>query len=90
MEFGPLNRVRNLPERAWPVIVLVLAFGVMAVLTPQFVAELDPPTGDEPFYLQMAISLLHDRDFEMTNNYGQRDALAFYPRAAIRPCSRDR
>jgi len=85
MEFGPLNRVRNLPERAWPVIVLVLAFGVMAVLTPQFVAELDPPTGDEPFYLQMAISLLRDHDVEMTNNYAQRDYLEFYPKVTTRP-----
>ncbi|MDP2661772.1 MAG: hypothetical protein Q8R28_13675, partial [Dehalococcoidia bacterium] len=82
---GPLRRIVSLPERAWPVIVFVLTFLVMAFLTPQFVAELDPPTGDEPFYLQMAISLLHDHDFEMTNNYDQRDYLDFYPKDTTSP-----
>ncbi|MDO8689359.1 MAG: hypothetical protein Q7R39_05005, partial [Dehalococcoidia bacterium] len=78
----------SLPERAWPVIVFVLTFLVMAFLTPQFAAELDPPTGDEPFYLQMAISLLHDHDFEMTNNYDQQDYLDFYPTDTTSPSYR--
>ncbi|MDP2728697.1 MAG: hypothetical protein Q8P59_14310, partial [Dehalococcoidia bacterium] len=58
---------------------------VLVALTPRFVAELDPPTGDEPFYLQMAMSLLHDGDFEMTNNYAQKDYLDFYPKDTSRP-----
>jgi hypothetical protein len=29
--------------------------------------------GDEPHYLLVAQSLLHDRDFDLTNNYAQRD-----------------
>jgi hypothetical protein len=37
------------------------------------------PTGDEPHYLIMAQSLLDDGDFDLRNNYEQRDYLAYYP-----------
>lgn len=70
---------------AWPAVVFLLSFLVFLALTPQFMAELDPPTGDEPFYLQMAISLWHDHDFEMSNNYSQGDYLDFYPKVTVRP-----
>ncbi|HEY7140763.1 MAG TPA: hypothetical protein VIE44_11725 [Methylomirabilota bacterium] len=35
-------------------------------------------TGDEPYYLLVAHSLLHDGDRELTNNFSQRDYLPFY------------
>ncbi|MDP2935409.1 MAG: glycosyltransferase family 39 protein, partial [Dehalococcoidia bacterium] len=75
----------GLSDRLWPVLVFGLTLVSLLVLTPQFVAELDPPTGDEPFYLQMAQSLINDGDFEMTNNYEQRDYLEFYPKDTSSP-----
>ena len=37
------------------------------------------PTGDEPYYLLIAHSLINDHDFELTNNFADKDYLAFYP-----------
>jgi hypothetical protein len=37
------------------------------------------PTGDEPHYLIMIQSLLRDGDFDLRNNYENRDYLAYYP-----------
>ncbi|MBU1627138.1 hypothetical protein KKB18_07185, partial [bacterium] len=36
-------------------------------------------SGDEPHYLLVAHSLLHDFDFELLNNYLEQDYLTFYP-----------
>ncbi|MHB1356108.1 MAG: hypothetical protein ACYCZF_09060 [Anaerolineae bacterium] len=36
-------------------------------------------TGDEPHYLVITYSLLHDGDFDLRNNYLQHDADAWYP-----------
>jgi hypothetical protein len=36
-------------------------------------------TGDEPHYLLLSYSLVKDRDFDLANNYNQRDYRAFYP-----------
>ncbi len=35
-------------------------------------------SGDEPHYLLIAYSLLHDRDLEVQNNYGAEDYRSFY------------
>ena len=35
-------------------------------------------TGDEPYYLLVAHSLLHDGDADLANNFAQRDYLPFY------------
>jgi hypothetical protein len=40
---------------------------------------LSPKTGDEPFYLMTAISLLKDGDLNECNNYRQRDEAQLYP-----------
>ncbi|MCA1667575.1 MAG: hypothetical protein LC793_09350, partial [Thermomicrobia bacterium] len=39
----------------------------------------DPVTGDEPFYLMTAYSMLHDHDIDETNNFANHDWLRFYP-----------
>src|SRR5919201_4441008 len=39
------------------------------------------PTGDEPHYLIMTQSLLRDGDFDLRNNYEQKDYLEYYPYA---------
>ncbi|MGH7194714.1 MAG: hypothetical protein ACREJM_14440 [Candidatus Saccharimonadales bacterium] len=36
-------------------------------------------TGDEPHYLLMDYSLVHDHDFNLRNNYAHEDYLKFYP-----------
>jgi len=36
-------------------------------------------TGDEPHYLLLTYSLVHDHDFDLSNNYAHQDYRAFYP-----------
>jgi YYY domain-containing protein len=75
----------RLPCHLLPFLVFGLTLLALTLLTPQFMAELNPPTGDEPYYLQMAHSLLQDHDFEMSNNYANRDYLRFYPSNTTSP-----
>lgn len=42
-------------------------------------------SGDEPHYLLMAYSLIHDGDLDLTNNYQNRDYEAFYHRGTLEP-----
>jgi hypothetical protein len=44
---------------------------------------LNPPTGDEPYYLMTAISLLEDGDIIETNNFKDKDYLEFSPSCRI-------
>jgi len=37
-------------------------------------------TGDEPHYLLLTHSLVHDHDFDLSNNYAHKDYLSYYPR----------
>jgi len=37
-------------------------------------------TGDEPHYLLLSHSLVHDHDFDLSNNYAHHDYLSYYPR----------
>lgn len=39
-----------------------------------------PPDGDEPYYLLIAHSIVHDLDVDLTNNYADGDSLHFMPR----------
>lgn len=59
--------------------VFVIAFLIFAACIPRITTRLDPVTGDEPFYLMTAYSMLHDHDIDETNNFAQRDWLRFYP-----------
>lgn len=67
-----------LPQRPSPVF-FVLPFLVYAALLPWSSQE-RPPDGDEPFYLLLTHSLVHDRDAELTNNYAQGDWRFFLDR----------
>lgn len=44
-------------------------------------------SGDEPHYLLMAYSLLHDGDLDLSNNYANRDYEHFYHRGDLEPQS---
>jgi hypothetical protein len=62
-----------------PAIVLIITAAAYAVLLPAFLTRLDPLTGDEPFYVMTAISIVRDGDLDEANNYADRDYLEFYP-----------
>ena len=59
--------------------VFIAAFVIFAACIPRITTRLDPVTGDEPFYLMTAYSLLHDHDIDETNNFANHDWLRFYP-----------
>ncbi len=42
-------------------------------------------SGDEPHYLLMTHSLIHDRDLDLTNNYLNKDYETFYHRGVLEP-----
>jgi hypothetical protein len=42
-------------------------------------------SGDEPHYLLMATSLVHDGDLDLANNYQNQDYRAFYQRGILEP-----
>lgn len=68
------------PARAWePVSIFAATFLVLALLAPRVMTYLNPVTGDEPFYLMTAISLLRDRDINECNNYRLQQEIALYP-----------
>ena len=48
-------------------------------LTPVVLRHLDPVTGDEPFYIMTAISMVRDRNLDESANYANRDYEEFYP-----------
>ena len=49
------------------------------VIFPNVLTRLNPLTGDEPFYVMTAISLIRDHDLNEANNYQLRQYDAFYP-----------
>lgn len=58
--------------------MLVVATGYL-ILLPTFLSRLNPLTGDEPFYVMTAISMVRDHDLDESNNYENRDYDEFYP-----------
>ncbi|MBF6611629.1 MAG: glycosyltransferase family 39 protein [Chloroflexi bacterium] len=74
------NERPSTPVRKWePFAIFLITFLVLAALTPRITTYLTPTTGDEPFYLMTAISILKDGDLNECNNYRQRDEAALYP-----------
>lgn len=59
--------------------VLVLGWLVLALFTPHVAEWLNPPTGDEPFYLMTATSLIKDSDLNESNNYVDYQFWEFAP-----------
>lgn len=68
-----------LTEMQVALAVFVAAFILFAACIPRVTTRLDPVTGDEPFYLMTAYSMIHDHDIDETNNFANRDWLRFYP-----------
>jgi hypothetical protein len=63
----------------WFVGVIAASALLYALALPRMIERLDPLTGDEPFYVMTAISLVRDRDLDESNNYARRDYEEFYP-----------
>lgn len=65
---------------------LLLAFFVpllvFGLLSPHILQWLNPPTGDEPYYLVTAISLIQDHDIDESNQYQNHAYWDFYPTCA--------
>ncbi|MDW8060520.1 MAG: hypothetical protein RMK01_10650 [Thermomicrobium sp.] len=66
-------------ERRWLAAVLVVATVVWTLVGARYLVRLEPLTGDEPYYVVTAISLLEDGDLDETNQYAERVWLRFYP-----------
>jgi hypothetical protein len=81
----PPSIVRRPSSVSWwePTYVFFITFIIFALVTPRILTYLNPVTGDEPFYLMTATSILKDRDLNECNNYRQRDETALYPPAMI-------
>lgn len=65
-------------KRAWLAVMLVAGI-FYAAMVPAILRYLDPVTGDEPFYIMTAISMIRDGDLKESNNYADRDFEEFYP-----------
>lgn len=71
LDKAPLSR----PDLAFLLLPLLVYLAVMPWAMQQ-----RPPDGDEPYYLLIAHSLVHDLDVDLHNNYAQGDSLSFMPR----------
>ena len=66
--------------RWWePFAVFWVTFLLLAAFVPHLSTYLTPKTGDEPFYLMTAISILEDGDLNECNNYRQEDEARLNP-----------
>src|SRR6266566_4232473 len=71
---------RSTEIRFWePLVVFLVTLAVLLFFTQRVVAYLTPTTGDEPFYLMTAISIIEDGDLNECNNYAQHDEAQLYP-----------
>jgi hypothetical protein len=90
-EAGPAPVVTTLPVTApaadlpmvklrkrWIALCFGLTFLVYVALVPNFLKYSSPPTGDQPFYLMVTISLVQDHDIDLANNYAAHDEDKFY------------
>ncbi len=80
--FSSEGDLPDLRVRARSLLLLAaFAFLVYLSLIPTLLRTSSPPTGDQPFYLMDAISLVQDGDLDVSNNFANRDEDAFYSRA---------
>ncbi len=66
-------------ERRWLVWVCAVAALAWLAIGWRYLVRLEPLTGDEPYYVVTALSLLEDGDLDETNQYAERVWLRFYP-----------
>ena len=69
----------------WTIGIFLVSLLVYVVFTRQVLVYTNPPTGDQPFYLHTAISIVQDHDIEESNNYANLDEQQYYPRIKYPP-----
>jgi hypothetical protein len=74
------ERLRALPLRRKLIILFFAAFLIYNAAALLLVGEGVTFSGDEPYYLMTADSLLYDRDINVADNYARRDWYHFYNR----------
>ena len=76
MAWSPVRNAETGRKRvaAWIFVTVLLGFVTLSPRLSQEIAD-----GDEPHYLLLTHSLLIDHDFDLTNNYANRDYLPYYP-----------
>ena len=68
------------PGRGWIGGVFAITLLIYALWTPGVLRYTQPPSGDQPYYLQTVISLLEDHDLNEYNNYNESASYdQFYP-----------
>lgn len=73
-------RAQHKLKRGWIAGVLGITLLIYALWTPRVLRYTQPPSGDQPYYLMTAISLLEDHDLNEYNNYHERASYdQFYP-----------
>jgi len=72
------RNVEDLSERRL-VIALVVVSASCYFWFGLWTYDQHPPDGDEPYYLLTAHSLAYDLDFDRTNNFKNKEYLAYYP-----------
>lgn len=78
-EAGPPGAKAGPPAGIAALVVFLASLCVFTFMTENLLPKVHYPTGDEPYYLQMAHSLIYDHDLELTNDFADRDYWDYYP-----------
>ncbi|MEO8286843.1 MAG: hypothetical protein ABI670_10455 [Chloroflexota bacterium] len=69
---------RSTIKPRYVLLIFGLTFLVYGVFVNRFIRYSSPPTGDQPFYLMVTISIVQDGDLNLANNFANRDEDKFY------------
>ncbi len=70
---------KDLSPKRLSLVVFLVSFLIYGFLASGLVFPPHPLTGDEPHYMLISDSILHDGDINLFNNYEDRDYLKYYP-----------
>ncbi len=73
-----IQSFHQLPSRKRLMILFIAAFLIYNLCAFVLVSQEITFSGDEPYYLLTAHSLLNDRDINVANNYAEEDYFSFY------------
>ncbi len=69
----------------WVLLVFGVTFLFYGLFVNRIILYSSPPTGDQAFYLMVTMSIVQDGDFNLANNYANRDENKFYSLAPHPP-----
>lgn len=85
MAYQNKTKHKQTQKKPFTFVNIVLVFLVFSFLLAVRLYVNQPVTGDEPSYLLMDYSLVHDHDLNLRNNYLDKDYLSFYPHPGLLP-----